>query len=511
MQMPVDFTVTAKNGSKYNFYIPNTWFEKQTTATTLPKWFGWGKLHSTYTAHVQVPSGIKNVQIDTTFRFADKYMLDNYKSRGMCISPKAVKLQFDGGLAPQFDRKHYRAYIRPDLWWNPVDGIKAGAHIEGDYLFVMHKLDASIWWNTHLLQETDFQSLTGEKPYLRYAPVNYSFNYITPVSRNMPKLQLQLNSRYLDGLWYHRGGFNWLMNEQNSFQLYAQSMWRPTSFDFDYLIYPNEWSSVPGRKNNSLNAQWTHMYSYMGGSGRYTFSLRAPFMEKDALPFSYAYSQLEAVNYNYLGRLEIRTRIFGRWGLGNQLPFESALFQAGANPEEQMENKYTRSIGFLPPDWEGTSRYDVNHFQQGGRLNLRGYAGYFAPDERNGSTLASYKGRSGASANVEIGLENYMPWKPKLFRSWLHANVYAFGDVGIMELSNYFAPNFYNTLPTTIWSDLRADAGLGFAFTIKNWGVFEKARPLTLRIDFPIFLNRPPYSNTDYATFRYVVGINRTF
>jgi aminopeptidase N len=232
-------------------------------------------------------------------------------------------------------------------------------------------------------------------------------------------------------------------------------------------------------------------------------------LQKDIFPFNYSYAQLEAINYNYLGRLELRTRIFGRFGLGRQVPNESALFLAGASPEELMEKKYTRSIGFIPTDWEGISNYDVNHFQQGGGLNLRGYAGYNAPDTRNGSTLVAYKGRSGASATAEVGFENYMPWKPKLFRSWLHANVYAFGDVGIMELGALYSGN--NLAPTDLWSDVRADAGLGLAFTIKSWGVFEKARPLTLRIDFPVFLNRPPYGNAQYTTFRYVVGVNRTF
>jgi len=44
-----------------------------------------------------------------------------------------------------------------------------------------------------------------------------------------------------------------------------------------------------------------------------------------------------------------------------------------------------------------------------------------------------------------------------------------------------------------------------------NYAVNEKAKPLTLRFDLPVFINRPPYANPQYATFRYVVGINRTF
>jgi aminopeptidase N len=147
----------------------------------------------------------------------------------------------------------------------------------------------------------------------------------------------------------------------------------------------------------------------------------------------------------------------------------------------------------------------------GGGLNLRGYAGYNTPDERNGTVMTSYKGRSGAAFNVEVDFENYLPWRPKLFRNWLHADLYAFGDAGIMELSYFSNSNVYSIIPTSMWSDVRIDAGIGAAFTIKSWGIFEKARPLTLRFDMPFFLNRAPYSNNQYFTFRYVVGVNRSF
>jgi aminopeptidase N len=393
-----------------------------------------------------------------------------------------------------------------------VDGIKAGVHFEGDYLYTLHKIDATIWWNTHALQETAYESYKGEGTYLNYKPINYSFNYVTPVTRNMPRLQLQLNSRYLDGGWYQRGGFNWLMTDKNIVQLYAQSMWRDNSYEYDYLIDPNDWSSSWQRPNTSLNFAWGHNYNYISGIGKYMFSLRAPFLNGTrGYDFNYSYAQLESVNYNYIGKLEVRTRLFGRYGMGTRLPYESALYMAGASPEEEMDNKYTRSIGFIPDKWEDISRYDVNHFQQGGGLNLRGYAGYFAPDERNGNLMEGYKGRSGASANVEVDFENYMPWHPRHLK-WLHANVYAFGDAGVMQLSYFSLPNYYNITPnTTYWSNVHVDAGVGFAFTIKNWGVFEKAKPLTFRVDFPVFLNRPPYSNDQYATLRYVIGVNRAF
>ncbi len=176
------------------------------------------------------------------------------------------------------DRRQYRLDIRPDLWWNPIDGIKAGVHFEGDYLFTLCKIDGTVWWNTHALQENIYMAGDGASGYTHYAPVNYSFNFISPVMRSMPKLQLILNSRYLDGLWYHKGGLDWLVNGSNDVQVYAQTMWRPNSYDLDYLIAPQDWSSTTAQPNSSINAEWQHHYNYQNGNGRYTFSFRAPLL-----------------------------------------------------------------------------------------------------------------------------------------------------------------------------------------------------------------------------------------
>lgn len=512
MQMPIDFTVTARDGSRHNFYIPNTWFEKNTNATKLPKWYGWGKMHETYTAEVEIPSGIRNVQIDTSARLADMYMVDNYKTRGLPISPKAFVVKLDGGVGNPTDRRHARKYIRPDVWYNPVDGIKIGAHVEGDYMNTMHKMDASVWINTHMLQHGDFEVYKSQGWYDKYAALNYSFNHISPITRRMPKLQTQINSRWLDGLWYHRGGLNWLLNGNNTFSGYFQTMSRPLTYDKDYLMYVNEWSSVRGLPNTSVNASWAHSYSYKRGYGNYKLSIRAPFLSgNSAAAFNYSYAQLEAVNTNRIGKLDVRTRLFGRYGQGSNIPSESALWLAGANPEELMENKYTRTIGFTPDSWSSINGNDVNHFQQGGGLNLRGYAGYFIADDRNGNILIGYKGRSGASANIEVEFDDYIRFAPKGIRHVLHLDAYLFADAGAIELSNAALAQYWKISPTTMWSDIRIDAGLGFALTVKKFIWFDKAKPLTIRFDMPVVLNRPPYANPDYAAFRYVIGINRAF
>jgi aminopeptidase N len=411
-------------------------------------------------------------------------------------------------MAAGLDRRQYRLYVRPDVWWNAVDGMKAGVHFEGDYLRSLYQLDGTVWYNTGLGQESRYKLSSGQGS---YSPIDYTLNYTTPISRNMPKLQWQINSRYLDGLWYQKGGVNWLATDHSSVQLYGLWMWCDAVQDINYLIDPTEWNSTGSNINSSLNAVWQHRYDYMSGSGRLVVSARAPFTGGGTVPFNYSYLQAEETNRTYVDRLEIRTRLFARLGFGTNIPSESALYMAGASPEDMMDNKYTRSTGMLPTEWEGISRYDVNHFQDGGGLDLRGYAGYFAPDLHNGSYMAGYKGRSGVAANAEVDLENYMPLSPKFFRNWLHVNVYAFGDAGIMQLSSYSLPNYTVLQPTDVWGTFHMDAGIGSAFTIKSWGLFEKARPLTIRFDVPLVLNRPPFSNNNYFTLRYVVGVNRAF
>ncbi|NDC42687.1 MAG: hypothetical protein EBZ77_14265, partial [Chitinophagia bacterium] len=458
-----------------------------------------------------VPGGIKNVTIDTTGRLADRALLDNTRRHSLLHMPFVIKVRIDGGLAPVTDRHRYRLYVRPDVWHNPIDGIKAGIHAEGDFLNLLHKTDVSVWWNTHVLQGDSYLPYKGDGPYSAYSAVNYSLQYSTPLRRNYAKLQLAIASRYLDGCWYQKGGLNWLPDVHNTFQVYALAFWRPKATDLNYLLTPGDWSSTAQIPNKSLNLAWWHHYNYTRGEGYYTFSLRAPLMVNNAEGFNNSWVQLNSVNHMHLGKIEVHSRIFGRYGTGNQLAYESLLYAAGASPEELLEDKYTRSVGFVPVGWQGISRYDVNHFQQGGGLNLRGYAGYNLPDERSGVVYEGYKGRSGAAANVEIDFEKLIALTPRFTSKWLHVDMYLFGDAGIMELSKFDKANVYAIIPTSTWSDLRVDAGLGAAITIKSFGVFEKAKPLTIRVDAPLFLNRPPYSNNGFVTGRYVVGVNRAF
>ena len=57
---------------------------------------------------------------------------------------------------------------------------------------------------------------------------------------------------------------------------------------------------------------------------------------------------------------------------------------------------------------------------------------------------------------------------------------------------------------------MRIDAGAGATLEIKRWGSFTDFKPLKIRFDMPLFLNRPP-ANEEYLAFRWLIGFERAF
>jgi aminopeptidase N len=161
----------------------------------------------------------------------------------------------------------------------------------------------------------------------------------------------------------------------------AVTQFRKRDLNRDYLLFPDEWSSytTAGKLNSKQNAFvqlfFDHRYKCMGGNGLLRMQLRTP------LTYNYAFLQGEVVQNNTWRKLDFKTRVFARYGIGNDLPQESVLFMQGANPEEMMESKWVRSQGIAPRDLSGMSKTDFSNIHMGGGLNLRGYTGYYAIDE----------------------------------------------------------------------------------------------------------------------------------
>lgn len=486
MQMPLDFTVKTKKDSVLKYHIPNGWFVKKTDATVLPRWIGWGKLNPTYTAKITVPDGVQHVTIDPSGRLADIDQRNN-------STRKSRILTFDHRIWSLPDRFNTQLYWRPDVWYNGYDGIKAGLHLNGNYMQSRDRFSLTAWYNTGLFQQ-NYISTGLEDDYNKF---NYNFSYVTNTPRLLKHSSTFAESAFLDGLYKNMIGFDVKNYDQsNRFYVYFKSLYRANLAALQYLIYQNEWN--PDKYNNTLNTGFDHKYNYRKGDGLINLNMRTTALYSD---YHYSTVSLSVINNNRLGKVDIRTRTFAQYGAGSAFAPESFLYVAGANPEQLMENKYTRSVGFIPFEWGGYG-ITTNNFQQGGGLNLRGYAGYLAVEGDTISTTANYRGNSGAAVNVELDFSKAIGLKKAFLKNTLKLETYLFGDIGAVNILE--DKNFGINLP-------RADAGLGTILTIQRFGALQLVNPLAIRFDMPFFLNRPPDADPDYFKFRWVVGIGRTF
>ncbi|MCU0442773.1 MAG: M1 family metallopeptidase [Bacteroidia bacterium] len=491
MQMPIDFTVVLKDSSIYKYTIPNTYFaKKEKDRTVLPVWRGWGKLNPEYEAVITLPakSEIKNVIIDPTYRLADIDQRDN-------SSKAPVYFSFDDFKKDAPDRKHYTLTWRPDIWYNSIDGIKAGLNLSGNYLNTKDVFRATVWANTTLLND-----YTGKAS----NPLNATFYYRDFVRKHT---YLRYDLRYLDGLIYAVFGVD---NERKIgantnllTEIYFKGLRRNGAANLDYLLYPTQWNA--NESNNTLNIDMTVSYSYSKGFGEYKQGLRASFLS------DYAYSSiyLQWINQHQLSKFELRSRFFVQAITGDDIAPESQLFLAGANPEEMMENKFIRSRAFVPTSWLAYGN-NTNHFHAGGGLNIRGYAGYLVPDNVLNTQVYLYAGNLGGSMNIELDFDKFINFKPKKLQKYFHIDSYLFADAGMIG-NTFKQGEFGLTQKRDVNSNIMVSAGAGMVFTIKRWLNYDAFKPFALRFDVPLFLNNTPFVDGEYIRYRWILGINRSF
>ncbi len=488
MQMPLEFQVKANDGKAYNYLIPNNWFVKATQATVLPRWIGFDELQRDYIAHLDIPSGIADVRIDTSYRLGDANMLNN----SLRIP---FESSFDSHIFNMPNWRTYEGFVRPDVWYNGYDGAKVGVHFNSNYMRYKHQVWFSAWLNTGLGQHLPHGAVNTA-----YTPISFNFKYENGTESLLHGSSVHVAARMLDGLERYEGGFKWdIPFSGTSLYTNMKFLLRRDSADLTYLLYPDRWElhALNSTWNTGMEHQWDR------GNGTLAIEVRTAGIGA-ANPFAAATAT--AKHTTKLGKLKLHTRMVAQYGTGST-PRESQLYLAGASPEEMMENKYVRSIGFVPNDWLGYGA-GMNHFQQGGGLGLRGYAGYLAPEATpTGHTLLTYAGNTGAALNGELDIDGLVRFKPGKLAEYLHLDVYLFGDVGTMgyrTTTDLGTPQIKLALP-------RADAGLGAALTIKKFGPLMDIKPLTLRFDMPLVLSSIPAGETEHVAFRYVVGVGRSF
>ena len=498
MQMPIDFTVIAKDGSKYNYHIPNTWFIKKTDATILTKWYGWGKLYKDYTATLNIPSGISDVIIDPSNRMADKYMLNNsYKA--------PLDINFDSKVYNMSDWKKYQIFIRPDVWYNGFDGLKIGMHTNGNYLRYHHNVETNFWVNTGIGQLDRFDKNQS------FNDFSYRIKYRTGLDKYSKHASLHLQSSKLDGILYNNVKIKKQDYSQKNTMYIELSSSMINENNLNYLLYPNEWS-IHSYNSSSWNNQLSiglrkNINNRKIGKGKLEFRLTSSSLGSN---YNFAKFQITSITSKRIKSNNLRTRLFAQYSnsVWNRhiWPNESMLYLAGASPEELINNKYTRSIGFIPESWTGYGE-NTNHFHMGGGLNLRGYSGYLAPEiDNNGNYQNLYKGTNGYSINLELDIK-----KLEFNFKNLSLTTYLFYDAGSLYNGSNLIQNNFNINFNEIIKDIKMDAGIGTILKIKGFRPLNTVKPINLRIDFPLFLNKIPNIEEDYFKFRWVIGLNRSF
>ncbi len=490
MAMPIDFRITAKNGKTYDYHIPNNWFIKKTDATILPKWHGWDLIHPEYSTQIDIPSGIAKVVIDPTNRLADAYMPDNNSENNITFSLNHQLWEYP-------DWRNYEVKFQPNLWWNNYDGVKLGLNINGGYMNHHHLFNATGWFNMGSLQQ---KSITAKN----YDDYSYKLDYNTNLDNITLNSRLKLKSQFLAGLYTNKISIQQSdKNKKNKITIDLLSLYRT---NHNYLINIAENQLVPEvfrrtnntkKINNRIDINLEHKYEYTQVSGKLNLAIKSSAIGSD---YDYNIISFTAKNNSKLEKLKITTRAFFQIGSGSYWATESKLFLAGANTEEMMNSKFTRTHGFVPADYLSYD-YTTNHFHSGGGLNLRGYTGYLCPEFNDDGTIASfdYSGTSGASFNTEIDFSYYLPYSIRKN----NIDAYLFADAGIITSNNITKENYKNS-----FSALRADAGIGFTYTFDNFEPLENVKPIVIRFDLPLFLNRAP-ADDDFLQLRWLIGVNR--
>lgn len=501
MQMPVDLRVITKTGDTSDYVVPNTYFAKAGNATVLPVWRGWSKLNRSCKVTVPVKGPVKDVLIDPSFRLADINQTDNSINSGVLFT-------FDHQINNPSDRRNYILKWRPELWYNAYDGMKTGLHLNGNYMNQKNVFKATVWYNTGLLIQRD------AKLYSKENAVN-AFDYsLTLQHRIIHRIDFNTHLRQLDGIQVARFGLDFAEGNTNV-KVYVKAMYRDRLY---YLPGAGTTSLTAGnfspnvssvkQLNQYLAVEFERAYQGRLGSAKLFLGMKFTHPLSD---FQYLTQQFQLTHHVGLGKLDLKTRWYAAHIDGSSIAPESQIYLAGNNPEGMADSKYYRSVGLMPAD-DFLYGATTNHFHSGGGLNLRGYAGYMVPVNKDFSQYYLYRGNTGAAVNAELEFGRLLPLKLGRLNRYFQLMPYLFGDAGFLSASsNTFLD--HSNLPTNaaLNTGLMADAGLGITFTIKKWGVLDEPKPLVIRLDAPLFLSTAPYADPGYLKMRWVLGIGRCF
>lgn len=383
---------------------------------------------------------------------------------------------FEGEAQQQ---KSYEILPAPDLWYNDVDGIRAGLRLRGEVPGTFddgpHRLDFGVWLGTWLPENpvSYYLSFTEPIPAISDFGSEGNIELISSIRTGFQLHSLALNKRW-------QAGF-----EERNYKEFSLNFRLEDRFDSEYLLYPDLWTAgtlwLAGMDFELHNEH---------ALGRYSMSTSHSINIAGSQP-SFISSSLQIQQHIPLSEyFDIRARLFvgaASNKANHQYLFSNSFKQARG----WMDSGLTRAKGTIPTGW-----MEEGIFQVAGGANLRGYLGNDI-DNLNNPIRPTPVHQSIGALNLELDYPNPLDnaiQKTPILGDFLKLRSYLFFDVGT---------------PLGLGSDedenLISNAGPGFMFSIDIPDYLGKSRGIMIRYDIPLWLSHPGDGN--HWEFRNLIGI----
>lgn len=378
----------------------------------------------------------------------------------------------------------YDLSFAPDIWYNSVDGIRVGIRVQGKVPGTFkqgpHRLDAGLWLATFFPEY----------------PVSYYISFTEPIpaiSSFQSEGNIQFRSSIRTGYHWHQISLNkhWQpgFSAKNYYHLSVYFSARKR-FEDDYRLYPkiwqNKWLWMAGASFRVHNKNFL---------GRYNLKAEAAVNVAGSYP-SFVIGRLTVEQLVPIGDyFTLRARLF--LGASSEKTAPEYLFTHSFKPYVGwMRDGKTRAKGTIPEAWMAGGIIQVS-----GGANLRGYTNYDI--EKLNASVSPPLYTSVAAVNIEFDYPNPLDEALEnisVIGGLVDFRTYLFFDAGTFINTS---ERFGNIQPEGRWM---ADAGLGFAISVKISDYFGDIRGFTLRYEIPLWLSYPQ-AGVDNFAYRSVIGI----
>jgi hypothetical protein len=377
-----------------------------------------------------------------------------------------------------FGQSGYDFSIRPDLWYNDVDGIRIGSFFEGRVAGTghegPHRLDGGFWIGT----------------WIPSLPVSYRLTYTEPLTRyteNPNELNLQLHSSVREGYHSHGISINKRWESRQDFRVFWETglvYSIEKRFDDEYVNFPLLWGD-----------QWKGLikpyleHQKVTGVGIFNLNLNSNINSLD--PFYYTVSINISQQVRLGGSWEFRIRGYGEM-IDPDSPGEYRMTLSSGGQIHTLNSRMSRSKGTIPVQWVNRG---FIHFSGG--PNIRGYQQSDVESILNQDPRVFE--RIGA-INIELDFPNPVQTSIRnidQLSEFLSFRSYLFSDVAIT--SGHHETDLDGSF---------ANLGAGLALTLNIPDFFGKPRGFVIRYESPFYLSDP--AEEDRFRWRHLLGFGAT-